>query len=48
MLVAHGHLHDFVACYATVEIDGDGAAIDSAARKMLAVEHGGEVLAVPR
>ena len=48
MLVAHGRLHDFVACYATVEIDGDGAAIDSAARKMLSVEYGAEVLAVPR
>jgi arginine N-succinyltransferase len=48
MLVAHGHLQDFAACYAAVEIDGDEAAIDPAARQMLGVEAGSEVLAVGR
>ncbi len=48
MLVAHGRLHDFVACYATVEVSDDGAAIDSAARKLLDVDSGEEVMAVPR
>jgi arginine N-succinyltransferase len=48
MLVAHGRLHDFAACYATVEVEGDEAAIDRAARDMLGVEVGGEILAVPR
>src|ERR1700749_2042566 len=47
-LVAHGPLQDFVACYATVEIDGEHAMIDSAARAMLGVEIGGEVAAVAR
>ena len=48
MLVAHGQLDDFVACQATVEIDGDCAKIDPAARKMLKVEPGGEVVTVRR
>jgi len=48
MLVSHGHLQDFVACYATVEIDGEEAAIDAAARKMLDVKVGDEILAVGR
>jgi arginine N-succinyltransferase len=48
MLVAHGVLHDFVACYAKVEIDGDGAAIDSDARKLLGADTGDEVVAVGR
>jgi arginine N-succinyltransferase len=48
MMVAYGRLQDFVACYATVEIEGDAAAIDPTARKMLGVEPGGEVLVVPR
>lgn len=48
MLVAHGHLENFVACYGTLEIDGDSVAIDPPSRKMLGVETGGEVIAVPR
>ena len=48
MLIAHGRLHDFVACYATVEVAGGGAAIDPAARKLLGVQPGDEVLAVAR
>jgi len=48
MIVAHGHLHDFVACYATVEVSDDGAAIDAASRKMLGVKPGDDVLAVAR
>jgi hypothetical protein len=48
MLLAHGRLQDFVACYGTVEISGDEAAIDSGARKMLGVKPGDEVHAVPR
>lgn len=48
MLVAHGTLHDFVACYAKIEVDGDGAAIDSDARKLLGVDAGEQVVAVAR
>ena len=48
MLVAHGRLQDFVACYASVEVVGDEAAIDSAARKLLEVGAGDQVIAVPR
>jgi arginine N-succinyltransferase len=48
MLIAHGHLDNFVACYAKVETDGDRAAIDPAARKLLGVEPGAEVIAVAR
>jgi len=48
MLVSRGRLQDFVACYATVEIDGEEAAIDAAARKMLDVTVGDEILAVGR
>ena len=48
MLVAHGLLQDFVACYAMVEVDGDEAAIDSAARKLLGVNSGDQVIAVCR
>jgi arginine N-succinyltransferase len=48
MLVARGHLKDFVACYAIVEADGDNAAIDSAARRLLGAEAGDPVTAVAR
>jgi arginine N-succinyltransferase len=48
MLVSHGRLQNFVACYATVESDGSSAAIDSASRELLGVEPGNEVLAVAR
>jgi arginine N-succinyltransferase len=48
MLVAHGGLEDFVACYAKVEVDGDGAAVDSDARKLLGVDTGEQIVAVAR
>ncbi len=48
MLLAHGRLQDFVACYGTVEISGDEAAIDAEARKLLGVKVGDEVIAVSR
>ena len=48
MLVAHGRLEDFVACYAKVEVDGDGAAVDSDARKLLGVDTGEQIVAVAR
>lgn len=48
MLVAHGCLEDFVACYAKVEVDGDGAAVDSDARKLLGVDTGEQIVAVAR
>jgi len=48
MLLAHGRLQDFVACYGTIEISGDEAAIDAGARKLLGVKAGDEVLAVAR
>ncbi|HKC04027.1 MAG TPA: arginine N-succinyltransferase [Sphingomicrobium sp.] len=48
MLLAHGHLQDFVACYGTVDLSGDEAAIDSEARKLLGVKPGDEVHAVAR
>jgi arginine N-succinyltransferase len=48
MLVAHGQLEDFVAGYATVEVNGDEAAIDSAARKLIGIEVGEQVLVAGR
>jgi len=48
MLLAHGRLQDFVACYGTVELSGGEAAIDAAARKLLGVKPGDEVHAVAR
>jgi len=48
MLIAHGELHEFVAGYAEVEIDGDNAAVGSAARKLLGIDAGEQVLAVAR
>lgn len=48
MLLAHGRLQDFVACYGTVEVDGDEAAIDAGARRLLGVEPGDELIAVAR
>jgi arginine N-succinyltransferase len=48
MLVARGELEHFVACYATVEVVGDDAAIDSGARKLLGADAGEQVMAVAR
>ena len=48
MLVAHGRLKDFVACYATVEIDGEQAAVSADARRLLGVKPGDQILAVGR
>jgi arginine N-succinyltransferase len=48
MLLAHGRLQDFVACYGTVEVSGDEAAIDAGARKLLGVKPGDEIHAVAR
>ena len=48
MLVARGQLDDFVAGYATVEIEGDSAAIDSAARKLIGIDAGEQVLVAAR
>jgi arginine N-succinyltransferase len=48
MLLAHGRLQDFVACYGTVEVDGEEAAIDATARKLLGVKPGDELIAVAR
>ena len=48
MLLSHGRLHDFVACYGRVEIRGEEALIDAGARKLLEVKDGDIVLAVPR
>jgi hypothetical protein len=48
MLLAHGRLQDFVACYGTVEISGGEAAIDAGARKLLGVKPGDKVHAVAR
>ena len=48
MLVARGQLDDFVAGYATVEIEGDSAAIDSAARKLIGIDVGEQVLVAAR
>src|SRR5436190_200747 len=38
MMVAHGRLHDFVACYGRVEVQGEEAVIDADARKVLGVK----------
>ena len=48
MMLAHGRLHDFAACYAKVEVNGEGAVIDGEARRMLGVKTGDTVLAVAR
>jgi len=48
MLLAHGRLQDFVACYGMAEVDDDGAAIEPAVRKLLGVKAGDELLAVAR
>ena len=48
MLLSHGKLHDFVACYGKVEARGDDALIDAEARKLLGVKDGDAVLAVAR
>jgi arginine N-succinyltransferase len=48
MLLAHGQLEDFVACYGAVQVDGEEAAIEPAARKLLGVMPGDELLAVSR
>ncbi|HET7708228.1 MAG TPA: arginine N-succinyltransferase [Sphingomicrobium sp.] len=48
MLLSHGLLHDFVACYGKVEVDGDEARIDGEARALLGVKDGETVLAVAR
>ena len=47
-LVSHGKLHDFVACYAKVDIDGGEARIDDQARALLEVKDGDTILAVAR
>ena len=48
MLLSHGRLHDFVACYGRVEIREEDALIDSGARKLLAVKDGDIVLGAAR
>jgi arginine N-succinyltransferase len=48
MMVAHGRLKDFVACYATVQVDGTEAAVSADARRMLGVKPGDQILAVGR
>ena len=48
MLLAHGRLENFVACYGSVEIAGEEAAIDAAARELLGVKPGDEIIAVAR
>ena len=48
MLLAHGHLQDFVACYGTVDLADDEAAVDAGARKLLGVKPGDTLLAVAR
>ena len=48
MILAHGRLQDFVACYGQAEIDGDEIAIDAQARKLLGAKVGDDILAVGR
>jgi arginine N-succinyltransferase len=48
MILAHGRLEDFVACYGQVEIDGDEISIDAQARKLLGAKVGDEIIAVGR
>ena len=48
MLVAHGAAQDFIACYAKVEVEEEGAALDPEARKLLGVGPGDQVVAVAR
>ena len=48
MILSHGRLQDFVACYGQAEIDGEEIAIDAQARKMLGAKPGDDILAVGR
>ena len=48
MLVAHGRLENFTACYANVEMNGGEAVIDGKSRELLGVEAGANLIAVAR
>ena len=48
MIVAHGRLQDFAACYAQAEIDGEEIALDAQARKLLGAKPGDQIVAVGR
>jgi len=48
MILAHGKLQDFVACYGVAEIDGDEITIDAQARRLLGAKAGDEIIAVGR
>jgi arginine N-succinyltransferase len=49
LMVAAGKLHDFVACYGHVGLNGDGSAtLDSASAELLRVKPGDEFLAMGR
>jgi arginine N-succinyltransferase len=48
MLLSHGRLHDFVACYGKVEVRGDQALLDPEARRLLGVKDGDTIQAVAR
>jgi arginine N-succinyltransferase len=49
MLLAHGRLKDFVACFASVKRAGrKGICIDAEAAELLGVKEGDKVLAVKR
>jgi len=48
MLLSHGKLHDFIACYGKVEIDGDSVLLEAPTRDLLGVEDGDTILAVGR
>jgi len=48
MLLSHGKLHDFIACYGKVEIYGDFVLLEAPTRDLLGVEDGDTILAVGR
>jgi arginine N-succinyltransferase len=48
MLLSHGRLHDFVACYGKVEVRGEEALVDAETRRLLGVNDGDAIQAVAR
>jgi len=48
MLVSHGRLHDFIACYGKVEVNGVEVRLEAPTRDLLEVADGDMILAVGR
>jgi arginine N-succinyltransferase len=48
MMLSHGQLHDFVACYGQVEVRGEEVLLTPETRSLLGVKNGDVILAVAR